>query len=212
MIAAIKICGLNNEISIRTVIKSAADFAGFVHYPKSPRHITIERASSLKSLLPASIKSVSVLVDPDNELLSDIESKMRPDFFQLHGKETPQRVQEIKNKFPNTGIIKAISVRTNSDIVQASSFYSLVDFVLFDAKPAPGMIEGGNGMVFDWSLLSGKTIPAKWFLSGGLNPENIKEAIAQTGAKFVDVSSGVEDSPGVKNPGLIEKFIKMARG
>lgn len=211
MNTAIKICGLNDEISVRSVIKSGADFAGFVHYPKSPRHISIELASKLKSLLPATIKSVAVMVNPDDSLLSDIKSKMQPDFFQLHGNETAQRVQEIRNNFPDTAIIKAIAVREYSDVEKAACFYGIIDYILFDAKPASGMIEGGNGIVFDWSLLAGKTIPEKWFLSGGLNSKNIKEAIVQTGAKFVDVSSGVEDSPGVKNPTLIEKFIKMAR-
>lgn len=212
----IKICGLNDEISVRAVIKSAADYAGFVHYSKSPRHVSIAQVTNLKSLLPASVKSVMVLVNPTDELLAEIAREMQPDFFQLHGDEIPERLREIHKKFPQIKLIKAISVRNSDDIKKSENFYDVADFLLFDAKPTnSNMMHGGNGISFDWSLLAGNTppipIPINWFLSGGLNVENITDAIQQTGAKFLDVSSGVEKSAGVKSAELIENFVKVAR-
>jgi|CXWL01.1.fsa_nt_gi phosphoribosylanthranilate isomerase len=212
MDVAVKICGLNNESAVRAVIKANADYAGFVHYPKSPRHVSIEQAAKLKSLLPPSIKSVMVLVNPSDGLLTEIFNIMRPDFFQLHGDESPERLGKIRQKFPQIKLIRAISVRNSDDIKKAQDFYKVCDFLLFDAKPSgDNMIHGGNGISFDWSLLAENTPTKNWFLAGGLNAQNIKEALMITGAKFIDVSSGVESSAGVKDAGMIEEFIKVVR-
>jgi phosphoribosylanthranilate isomerase len=211
MTVSIKICGLNDEESVQAVIKYGVEFAGFVHYPKSPRHISLNIAVQYKEMLPDNIKSVVVMVNPADDLLSEIQREIMPDFFQLHGDENMERILQIRKKFPQTGIIKAIAVESSADIENAEKFYDIADFILFDAKPVKDMIHGGNGISFDWSLLTGNKMPEKWFLSGGLNAGNINDAIAKTGAKFIDVSSGVEESRGVKKPELIEKFIKAAR-
>lgn len=208
---AIKICGLSDENSIQAVIKAKADFAGFVHYPKSQRHVSVQRAAELKALLPATIKSVMVVVNPDDELLADITEIMQPDYLQLHGEETPEIISEIHKKFPGMGIIKVISVRTADDIKAAEKFYDIADFIMFDAKPTnSNMMHGGNGISFDWNIVAGYD-KKNWFLSGGLNTENVAQAIKISGANMVDVSSGVESAPGVKDTGLIKNFVKVVR-
>jgi phosphoribosylanthranilate isomerase len=208
----IKICGLNDESAVHAVIKAGADYAGFVNYPKSPRHISISKAVQLKSLLPESIKSVMVLVNPSDELLVEISSEMQPDFFQLHGNETPERLVEIRTKFPQIKTIKAISVRDSGDIKIAEDFYETSNFLLFDAKPTgDNMMHGGNGISFDWNILVGKAPKKNWFLAGGLNAQNITQAIKISGAKMIDVSSGVESSAGVKDARMIEEFVRTVR-
>lgn len=211
MSAKVKICGLNSEAAVRAVISAGADFAGLVFYPDSPRHVTLQRAAELKALLPATIKSVSVLVDPNDALLREVQSVLKPDYVQLHGKETPARLREIKKTFPNIKIIKAIAVKSGDDIAQAGAFYDGADMLMFDAKPPANMLPGGNALSFDWALLNGREFPPPWFLSGGLNSENVAEAIRISGARMVDVSSGVECERGVKDAGLIEAFIKAAK-
>lgn len=204
MSVRVKICGLQDEISVQAAIKAGADFIGFVYFTPSPRHIELEEAEKLVALLPNSVKSVMVLVNPDDDLLEKIDRKIKPDYFQLHGEESPERVQEIKQHFPNTGIIKAIAVRDADDIREAMNF-TTADYILFDAKVA------GSGTSFDWTLLRGNTPHKDWILSGGLNLYNIKDAIASTGVRLVDVSSGVESKRGIKDTWLITEFIKLAK-
>jgi len=213
MSAAIKICGLADERAIDAVIAAKADYAGFVYFSASPRHVTFERAAELAKYLPASIKTVSVVVNPDDALLSEIQSVFKPHYVQLHGKETAERAREIKKTFPGIKIIKALSVRSGDDIAQAMHYNDAADMLMFDAKPPelPGILPGGNGLSFDWALLAGRQFSLPWFLSGGLNPENVAGAVAQTGAKMVDVSSGVEGAHGVKDPALIDAFVKAVR-
>ena len=211
MPVSVKICGLNDEKAIQAVIAAKADYAGFVYFPASPRHVTFERAATLKLLLPPSIASVSVLVDPDDALLAQAQSVLKPDYVQLHGKETPERVQDIKKNFPDMKIIKAVSVRSGDDVAQALRYADVADMLMFDAKPPANMLPGGNALSFDWALLKGREFPLPWFLSGGLNSENVAEAIRISGAKMVDVSSGVESAPGVKDAALIKAFVKAAR-
>ena len=211
MAVSIKICGLNSEEAIRAVIKAEADYAGFIYFPKSPRHITIERATELKALLPSTIKSVSVLVNPDDALLEQIHLHMQPDYIQLHGSESVERIREIRRRFPNFRIIKAVSVSSKDDIKSARVFEGEVDMLMYDAKPpADAKLPGGNGISFDWKLLKGHTSGSPWFLSGGLTPKNVAEAIQTSGTILVDVSSGVESAPGVKDPALIAAFVKAA--
>jgi len=216
MSVQIKICGLSEEKTLQAALSAGADFIGFVHYPKSPRHVSIARAFELKKLLPKTIKSVLVVVNPSDDLLSEISQKLQPDFVQLHGDETLERVKEIDSRLRGNdkpiGIIKAISVCNAEDIKQAEKFAIVADYLLFDAKPMDkNMLHGGNGIAFDWELLAEYKGAKNWFLSGGLNVANVREAIQKTGAKMVDVSSGVEREAGVKDISLIENFIKMVR-
>ena len=210
--ASVKICGLNSPQAVHAVVYAKADYAGFVYFPKSPRHIELQKAAALKALLPTTIQCVCVLVAPDNGLLADVAKILNPAYVQLHGDETPQRVREIKNAFPHIKIIKAIKVQSGDDITKAGHYYDCADMLMFDAKP-PEMcaLPGGNGLSFDWALLRRRVFPLPWMLSGGLNADNVGHAIQQTGATIVDVSSGVESAPGVKDATLIEAFIKETR-
>jgi phosphoribosylanthranilate isomerase len=210
---AIKICGLTDEAAMRAVAAAKAEYAGFVYYPMSPRHITLHKAAKLKAMLPASVKTVSVVVDPEDALITQISRTLAPDYIQLHGKETPARINTIRSLTPKAKLIKAISVRTADDVAQAMAYTPHVDALLFDAKPPklPGMLPGGNGLSFDWQLLKNRDFSLPWFLSGGLNGENVTEAVRESGAPMVDISSGVESAPGVKDPALIEAFVKQVR-
>lgn len=205
----VKICGLNSIQAVQAVVAQNADYAGFVFFPRSPRHLALEEAAHLKSLLPSTIQSVSVLVDPDDTVLAKVKQVLDPDYVQLHGKESPARVAEIKKNFPELKLIKAIAVRNGDDVAQAAG-YMAADMLLFDAKAPEDALPGGNGMSFDWVLLKDRDFSKPWFLSGGLNAANVAEALVATGASAVDVSSGVESSPGVKDGALIEQFMKAA--
>ena len=210
---AVKICGLTEASAVDCVIKFKADFAGFVYYPKSPRHIELAKARMLATRLPKHIASVSVLVDPDDELLRQVYNVLQPAYVQLHGHEDASRITAIRAHFPNLKIIKAISVKNQEDVANASAFSGVADMLLFDAKAPeiPSSLPGGNGVTFDWGLLKNHEFSLPWMLSGGLNSANVANAVRQTGAKIIDVSSGVERAPGVKDPALIEAFVKAAR-
>jgi phosphoribosylanthranilate isomerase len=205
--AAVKICGAIDESAIRAIIAAKADYAGFVYYPPSPRHLSFEHMNRLAALLPATIQSVCVMVDPDDDLIAQVKTS----HLQLHGKETPERVRDIKNRCPGVKIIKAIAVRSGDDIAQAMRYGDSADMLLFDAKPSENMLPGGNGLSFDWALLKGREFPLPWMLSGGLSADNVADAVTASGARMVDVSSSVEASPGVKDPTLIDAFVKAAR-
>lgn len=208
----IKICGLSEEATLRAAIDAGANMVGFVHFAQSPRHVTLERASILKVLLPAAVKSVIVTVDPDDTLMDAITSIVSPDFVQLHGHETPARVADIRRRLPKQKLIKALPVASGDDIAKAHAFAAHVDMLMFDAKPPSSSgLPGGNGLSFDWALMKNRTFALPWILSGGLSAENVREAIQQSGATAVDVSSGVESSPGVKDAALIQQFITNAR-
>lgn len=209
---AVKICGLSDEKNLHEAVSAGADFIGFVYYPRSPRHVTLTKAALLKSTLPSHIKSVVVTVNPEDELIKNIIGIVNPDFLQLHGSESPDRVRQMRSRFAGLGIIKAIPVSCRADLDSAIPYQGIVDYLLFDAKPTDKtMMHGGNGIVFDWSLLSGFSSSSNWFLSGGLNCENISQAIKTTGAKMVDVSSGVETGAGVKDKELINAFVKTVK-
>lgn len=208
MPASIKICGLTDAASVQAAAQAGAAYAGFVHFPASPRHVALEKAAALQALLPAAMRSVCVLVDPDDTLLEQVASRLSPHYIQLHGDEPPERLRAIRERFPKTGIIKALKVRASDDVAQAMRYTAHADMLLFDAKPPQlaGMLPGGNGLAFDWALLANREFPLPWLLSGGLNAENVGAALRQTGARMVDVSSGVESSPGVKDAALIHAF------
>lgn len=207
----VKICGLTDAISVRAAVEHGAAFVGAVFFAKSPRNISIENAATLFHDVPKKVKKVAVLVDPTDEFLSALTASMSWDFLQLHGSESPQRAQQICQQF-RVPIIKAIGVREPADLAQAKSYENSVDMLMFDAKPAPSAaLPGGNGDAFDWAMLRGFTSPLPWFLSGGLRAENLQQAAAQSGARLLDVSSGVESSPGVKDPAKIAAFLKLAQ-
>ena len=212
MRTSIKICGLNDAAAVHAVAEAGADLAGFVFFPPSPRHIEFTEAANLKALLPATIQAVSVLVDPNDALLQDVARALNPAWVQLHGKEQPERLRQLRQLFPQLKLIKAISVRDAADLDQARAYHDVADLIMFDAKaPAASTLPGGNGVSFDWNLLKDKTLPAQWMLSGGLNCQNVQEALRISHAPMIDVSSGVESQPGVKDPALIHAFVKAVR-
>ncbi len=208
----VKICGLSEETTLRAAIDAGADMVGFVHFPKSPRHVSLARAAELKKIVPVHVASVVVTVHPDDALIENIISTLAPTYLQLHGNESAARVADIRSRFPQQKLIHAIPVSSAADLGQTVHYESLVDMLMFDAKPPAGTtLPGGNGVAFDWNLLKGFETYLPWLLSGGLTPENVAEAIAQSGAKFVDVSSGVERAAGVKDADKIRAFIKAAK-
>ena len=206
----IKICGLSTEPTLEATINAGADFAGFVFFEKSPRYIDLEKARRLSEQASGRIKRVALVVDADDQQIEEIISALNPEFLQLHGQETPQRVANLKKQF-GLPIIKAIGVASSADIQASESFKRDADMVLLDAKPQPGApAPGGAGAVFDWRLTQGVSLD-KWMLSGGLDCQNVEVALHQTGAPAVDVSSGVESARGVKDCEKIVAFIRVVR-
>jgi len=206
----VKICGINDAVSMQTAIESGARFVGLVFYAPSPRAVTIDAARELAAAVPPAVRTVGLFVDPkDRELLATIK-KVPLRIIQLHGDETPERVTEIK-KLTKLPVMKAIKIATKYDLKSIPAYEAVADWLLFDAKASDSILPGGNAKVFDWSLLKGITPTKPWMLAGGLNVENLAEAVRVTGARTVDVSSGVEDAPGRKNPDKIRELIALAR-
>lgn len=213
MSVAAKICGLTSEDAVEAAVASGARFTGFVFYPPSPRSLGVAQAARLVAGVPPSITRVGVFVDPDDALLDSIFSKMPLDMAQLHGSETPDRAGTIKRRF-GIKVMKAIKVAGETDLRAAKDFLGVADWLMFDAKPPKDManaLPGGNALAFDWQLLRTKNWPLPWMLSGGLNPENLAEAVTISRAEFVDVSSGVERKPGEKDPAKIRAFLARAK-
>ena len=210
---AVKICGLNSQTAIDTAIASGVDYLGFVFFPPSPRSLTPEIASRLMEKRSNDFKVVAVVVNPSDKLLEEITYHLAPDILQLHGSETAEDLEHIKQKF-NTKIIKAMKISEREDFEEVSKFDKVADFLLFDAA-APlnttHSLPGGNGISFNWNWLSDASLATPWFLSGGLNIGNINEAVETTGATAVDVSSGVEDQAGIKNNQKIIEFMNTVR-
>ena len=210
---AVKICGLSTVEAIRAAADSGAAYIGFVFFPPSPRAITPDAARMLAQAVPAGIRKVAVLVDADDTLIDSVVTTLAPDLLQLHGNEPPEQVARIRKHF-DLPAMKAIRVAGNPDIERARPYYQTADYLLFDARPPTGVqgaLPGGNGLSFDWSLLAGRDIPVPWFLSGGLDRDNLADAVRSSGARAVDTSSGVEDRPGVKNIARIRAFLSRAQ-
>ena len=211
MPVAVKTCGLSDRPAVDAALAGGARFLGFVFFPPSPRDVAPSRAAALSVDLPGGIATVGVVVEPDDDFLDGILSEMRLDYIQLHGKESPARAQAIRAR---TGcrIIKAISVSQASDIARADDYVESADLLLFDAKAkADDTRPGGNARTFDWRLFEGAPPPSTgWLLSGGLDESNVGEAIRITGARAVDVSSGIESAPGRKDPQKINAFLAAA--
>ncbi len=206
----VKICGLSSPETLLATIAAGADMAGFVFFEKSPRHVDLETARTLGLIAQDRISKVALSVDASDAELDEIVDALAPDMLQLHGKETPERVAAVKARYA-LPVIKAVGVATAEDVARASAWRGVADVLLFDAKPAPdAAVPGGAGVAFDWTLLR-NIGAADWMLSGGLDPENVAEALRLTKAPAVDVSSGVERERGVKDPARIADFIKAAR-
>jgi phosphoribosylanthranilate isomerase len=198
---------------MRAVVEGGARAVGFVFYPPSPRAVTAEIAAELTRMLPTGTRAVGLFVDAGDDQIGAVTARVPLDLLQLHGDEPPRRVAEIKDRF-GLPVMKAIRIATAADLTPLPNYVAMADWILFDAK-APANVRtlpGGTGMAFDWQLLRGLRIGRPWILSGGLTAQNLAEAVAITGAKMVDVSSGVEDRPGVKSVARIQEFLAAAKG
>ncbi|RCK26990.1 phosphoribosylanthranilate isomerase [Thalassospira lucentensis] len=213
MSCMVKICGINSEDALIAAMSAGADALGYVFFPPSPRHISLKGATTLTKQVPNSILKVGLFVEAGDEALQTAIEAGNLDVIQLHGKESPERVTEVKLRF-GLKVMKAISVSTADDIDKAQSDYDgIADFLLFDAKPPKdSVLPGGNAVSFDWTLLTGRHFKSDWMLAGGLNPDNVAEAIKISGAPWADVSSGVEKTKGVKDARKIADFIHAAKG
>ncbi len=208
----IKICGLRDAALLQAAVDAGAAYIGLVFFPKSPRNVSIEQAATLAQAVPPGVAKVALVVDADDAQLDAITSKVPLDILQLHGHETPQRVADIRARY-GLPVMKAVGVADASDLAALDSYAQVADQILVDAKPPKDAdLPGGNGLSFDWRLIAGRRWPVPWMLAGGLTPETVAEAIALTGATQVDVSSGVETSPGVKDAARIAAFCAAAQG
>ena len=206
-----KICGLSTPETVAAALAGGASHLGFVFFEASPRTILPEAAARLAQPARNKAKVVAVMVDPDDAALERVVSVFRPDLIQLHGKETPARAVEIAAR-AGVGIVKAVSVSESSDSEAARAYEAVVEHLMFDARPPKGSaLPGGVGASFDWTLLKDRRFARPWFLAGGLNPWNVSEAVAVSGAPMVDVSSGVERGAGVKDAALISAFLEAVR-
>ena len=206
----IKICGISDAAAMDAVISAHADYMGLVFYPPSPRNISLPDASLLAGRSGPEIARVGLFVDADDVTIGEAVRAGRLDALQLHGTESPARTAELRERF-GLPMWKAIAVASPADIERASHYAGAADLVLFDAKTPKGTLPGGMGLSFDWSLLAAYRGALPWGLAGGINPANVAEAIRQTGAPLVDVSSGVESEPGVKDADRIASFAKAVR-
>ena len=208
----IKICGLSTRAMVDAAIAARADFFGMVFFAASPRHVEPDRAAMLAAHAAGRIRTVGLFVDPEPDFLARVLAQVRLDHIQLHGAESPQQVAAIAARH-GLPVWKAIAVRTRADAAGADRYAGAAERVLFDAKPPAGSpLPGGTGLRIDWSVLRGVRPALPWMLAGGLDPDNVAEAIATTGAPAVDVSSGVESAPGIKDAARIAAFGNAARG
>jgi len=210
-----KICGLTTPDTLDAALAGGAAFVGAVVFPKSPRHIDPLQAATLfdraRGRGPGKAKIVAVTVDADDTLLTAIALILRPDLIQLHGHETIERAERVRT-LTGAGIIKVLPIRTHEDFAEAGDWEPFADHLMFDAKPPEGShLPGGVGSRFDWALLADRAFRHPWFVAGGLTPDNVAQAIRVSGAPLVDVSSGVESAPGVKDPALITAFLDTVR-
>lgn len=211
----IKICGLKTEEAVRAAVAGGATHVGFIFFAKSPRHVDVETAARLAAVArETGVLSVAVTVDADDDYLNQIVAVMKPDILQLHGHETPERVAAVKAKY-GLAVMKALSISEAADFAKIAPYKGIADRFLFDAKPPKGSeIPGGNAVSFDWSLLDGLVPGLDYLLAGGIHSGNVAEAIAIASPPGLDISSGVESAPGVKDAGRIAAFfdaVKAAR-
>jgi phosphoribosylanthranilate isomerase len=212
MDSLIKICGLSTPETLDVALGAGADMVGFVRFPKSPRHVSLDLGHRLSLQARGRAQRVVLLVDPEDEAIAQAIEAINPDLIQLHGSESPERVAQIRSMVKRP-VMKALGVAQASDLQALRPYADGVDHILLDAKPprTPDALPGGNGIAFDWRLLNGLDPRLFFMLSGGLTPDNVAEAIRLTKPQAVDVSSGVESGPGLKDPARIEAFIRAAR-
>lgn len=207
----VKICGLTSQESVAAAVAAGARYVGFVFFPRSPRHLQLASAAELAASVPEGVCKVALTVNAEDEELDRLVDTVPLDMLQLHGGESPDRVAEVRARF-GLPVMKAVGVADETDLPELADYLRAADQVLVDAKPPRNAdLPGGNGLAFDWRLIAGRRWPVPWMLAGGLTPGNVAEAIAMTGARQVDVSSGVENAPGVKDAGLIRAFIAATR-
>jgi len=210
MTIQVKICGLNTTAAVAAAVDGGAALVGFVFFPASPRAVTAEEAARLCAPVPASVIRVGLVVDADDDALAGILATAPLDLLQLHGSESPDRVARIKDRF-GLPVMKAVGIATAADIAAAHTYEGVADRLMFDARPPRGADRpGGNALAFDWDLIRGQDWPLPWVLAGGLTAANLARAVAASGAQTVDVSSGVEDRPGVKSVRKIKEFLDTA--
>jgi len=214
MVVSAKICGISTLGTAEAAIGGGAAYLGFIHFARSPRHLALNPMAELMAAIRArghAVPLVSVVVDPDDETLDRLRESVKPDLIQLHGKETPGRTAEIGAR-TGIGLIKALSIGEAADLETASDYEPHVRYLMFDAKPPKdAVLPGGLGVRFDWRLMNLYRGETPWFLAGGIHAGNVAEAVTQSGAKYVDTSSGVESAPGVKEPELISRFLQAVK-
>lgn len=206
-----KICGLSTPEAVTAALDGGAAYVGLMFFPRSPRNVSVEAAARLAAPARGRARIVAVMVEPSDALVDEVARGLRPDLIQLHGKETAARAREIGQR-SGAGLIKAIPVSEASDLSAAEAFEAVVDHLMFEGRaPKDADRPGGLGSRFDWTILSGRRFARPWFLAGGLDPWNVGDAVAAAGAPMVDVSSGVERGPGLKDPALITAFLDAVR-
>jgi phosphoribosylanthranilate isomerase len=207
----VKICGVTTAEAADAAIAAHADYLGLVFHPASPRHVAPGKAAALAARVHGKVRLVALFEDANDDAIAAAVDAVAPDFLQLHGREAPVRVADIRTKF-GTPVIKALHVADLADLTFVPMYESAADMLLFDAKaPAASDCGGGHGVAFDWQLLKGRKFARPWLLAGGLNADNVARAVAASGAPGVDVSSGVESAKGVKSAELIHAFVRAAR-
>jgi len=207
----VKICGLREEAHVAAAVEAGARYVGFVFFAKSPRNVTVETAARLAATVPPGVAKVALVVDATDAELDAMVAAVPLDMLQLHGNESPDRVAGIRARF-GLPVMKAVGIAGPEDVEKIALYGKVADQILVDAKaPKGAAVPGGNGLSFDWTLIARKYWPCPWMLAGGLTPDNVAEAIRLTGARQVDVSSGVELAPGVKDAGLIRAFVAAAQ-
>ena len=207
----VKICGLRTAADVEAVARAGADYAGFVFFAKSPRNLSISEAKLVALAAPTGLAKVALVVNADDAALEAILSQVPIDMLQLHGAESPERVSEVRTRF-GLPVMKAVGLSGEADLAAIMDYSLVADQLLIDAKPGSGTdLPGGNGLAFDWRLLVGRRWLRPWMLAGGLSAQNVAAAIRLTGARQVDVSSGVEVAPGVKDAALITAFVRAAQ-
>jgi len=208
----IKICGLSQARHVRAALDAGAAYVGFVFFAKSPRNVSIAQAAQLANIVAPGIAKVALTVNADDATLDAIVAGVGLDMLQLHGNESPERVAQVRARY-RLPVMKAVGVRDAADLPALQEYARVADQLLVDAKPPTGGdLPGGNGLAFDWRLIAGRRWPVPWMLAGGLTADNVAQAIQLTGARQVDVSSGVETAPGIKNERLIAAFAEAAQG
>ena len=203
-----KICGLSTPDTVGAAVRLGASHVGFVFFPQSPRNVSAEQVASLTAQVPPQVGKVGVFVDPDDALIDHAIHIGAIDTLQLHGKESPERLAALRARYPKIGLWKAIPIRTRADLAAAKAYRAVADLILYDAKTPEGTLPGGMGLRFDWTLLDGFQHPQRWALSGGIDADNVERAAAVTGARLIDISSGVESAPGIKDVDKIAAFLQ----